>query len=867
MDHTQKSHPELLATIQQLELKLKAQQPCTPTALDHTDTLDTREVLIRESNLLRALIDNTPDLIYVKDRQSHFVLNNRAHLQWLGFSQQSEVKGKGDFDIFPAEMAQRYYDDEQLLMKTGVPLINREEPCPDAQGVVRWVASTKTPLRNRSGRIVGIVGITRDISARKRFEDALVFERQLLHTLMNNVPDSIYFKDASSRFIRVNRAWATRRSLNSPDEVIGKTDYDFFPRHLAATYYSDEQQIIHSEQPLIGKIDKIDYPDKPSRWISITKVPVRDDKGAVVGTCGISRDITEMVQTEEQLAHERDLLHMLMEYSTDNIYFKDLQSRFTRVNRAHARELGFDDPSQLIGKSDAQVHSAIHAAEALHDEQTIIATGTPIIGKVEKQTVLNGTADCWVITSKWPLYDANNAIVGTFGISRDITTIKQYEDALQLSNTELELRVKERTADLTRRLAQLDYITTTTHQLAQFTELTELKPAILNAFAERFCQATASLCLLSEQRYRCVGGLGALDTESGRASSEKALDPFTKNHMQRPFRIHNWRQDEHVNAYPWPQLADSLSDYIAIPLMADNRTIGIVQLFTSSCEETQYLQEEKVLATVAAQAAISLSNALHYQELREQARLQGELDAAHSIQQSFTPRYKPSINHVDLAGLYEPAYEVGGDYLDYFQTEHGDWVVVVADVCGKGIPASLLMAVLRTTFRIEARSATSAKQLLCAVNSSMLANLDDQSFITASCVMINPEGSAMTYARAGHPPLVKINHGDNRVELVPSEGVALGLVNDGTMFAQLMGERTLTLNPGDRYLLYTDGLTEAWDAQKNCYGIERLTAAVGAISQRTPEAIIEGLLADVHGFTDNAPLHDDLTILALSITA
>jgi PAS domain S-box-containing protein len=834
--------------------------------LDPGDTLDTREVLIRESNLLRALIDNTPDLIYVKDRQSHFVLNNRAHLEWLGVSSQAELKGKGDFDLFPPEMAQRYYDDELLLMQTGIPLINREEPCPDAQGVVHWVASTKTPLRNRSGRIVGIVGITRDISARKRFEDALVFERQLLHTLMDNVPDSIYFKDSSSRFIRVNRAWASRRALNSPDEVIGKTDYDFFPRHLAASYYSDEQRIIHSQQPLVGKIDKIDYPDKASRWISITKVPVRDDNGKVVGTCGISRDITEMVQTEELLAHERDLLHMLMEYSTDNIYFKDLKSCFTRVNRAHARELGFDDPSQLIGKSDAQVHSPAHAADALRDEQAIIATGTPIIGKVEKQTVLNGTADCWVITSKWPLYDVNNTIVGTFGISRDITTIKQYEDALQRANAELELRVRERTADLTRRLAQLDYITTTTHQLAQFTELTELKPAILNAFAERFCQATASLCLLSDQGYRCVAALGTLDSDEGRSSSEKALEPFTKNHMQRPFRIHTWRQDDHVNAFPWPPLDDNLSDYIAIPLMADNRTIGIVQLFTSSCEDTQYLQEEKVLATVAAQAAISLSNATHYQELREQARLQGELDAAHSIQQSFTPRYKPSIKHVDLAGLYEPAYEVGGDYLDYFQTEHGDWVVVVADVCGKGIPASLLMAVLRTTFRIEARLATSAKQLLCAVNSSMLANLDDQSFITASCVMINPEGSAMTYARAGHPPLVKLNQGDNRVELVPSEGVALGLVNDAAMFAKLMGERTLQLLPGDRYLLYTDGLTEAWDAQKNCYGVERLTQALGAIVPREPEAIIQALLSNVHAFTDNVPLHDDLTILALTIT-
>jgi sigma-B regulation protein RsbU (phosphoserine phosphatase) len=135
-----------------------------------------------------------------------------------------------------------------------------------------------------------------------------------------------------------------------------------------------------------------------------------------------------------------------------------------------------------------------------------------------------------------------------------------------------------------------------------------------------------------------------------------------------------------------------------------------------------YPQERTVLATLAAHTAICLSNALHYQELGEKSRLDGELDAARSIQSRFTPNFRPQIPHVNLKGVYYPAYEVGGDYLDYFQTEDGQWVIVIADVCGKGIPAALLMTMLRSTFRVEARKETSAKRLLCAVNQVMAVN-------------------------------------------------------------------------------------------------------------------------------------------------
>jgi sigma-B regulation protein RsbU (phosphoserine phosphatase) len=252
--------------------------------------------------------------------------------------------------------------------------------------------------------------------------------------------------------------------------------------------------------------------------------------------------------------------------------------------------------------------------------------------------------------------------------------------------------------------------------------------------------------------------------------------------------------------------------------------------------------------------------------LGEKARLQGELDAARSIQQRLTPNVKPSIPHINLKGLYYPAFEVGGDYLDYFKTERGNWVVVIADVCGKGVPAALLMTILRSAFRVEARGETSAQRLLCSVNDSMRVNLDERSFVTASCLIINAEGTSMSYARAGHPKLLRIKAGGAGVDTVESNGIALGFISEPAAFSAFIEEITIPLTAGDRYLIYTDGLTEAVNQEKNSYGNSRLLDLLSGDIGETPEAILENIMADVKLFTRGAPYHDDLTIIALQVT-
>jgi PAS domain S-box-containing protein len=132
-------------------------------------------------------------------------------------------------------------------------------------------------------------------------EDDLAHERDLLHTLMNNIPDQIYFKDRQSRFTRVNTASARALGVASPDEVVGRSDFEFHPEDLSGEYYTDEQQLMASGEPVIGKLEAQRTPGGEERWLSTTKVPIRDREGTVIGIAGISRDVTDRIEVEERL--------------------------------------------------------------------------------------------------------------------------------------------------------------------------------------------------------------------------------------------------------------------------------------------------------------------------------------------------------------------------------------------------------------------------------------------------------------------------------------------------------------------------------------------------------------------------------------
>jgi sigma-B regulation protein RsbU (phosphoserine phosphatase) len=155
---------------------------------------------------------------------------------------------------------------------------------------------------DKQGKPVRVTGVSWDVSERSQMENALARERFLLKTLMDNLPDHIYFKDRDSRFIAVNRAMAALFGLEDPSDVLGKTDSDLFAPEHAKAALRDEQEILHTGQPLVNMEEKETWPDGHETWVSTTKLPLRDPNGHIIGTFGLSRDITEKKRAEGKLA-------------------------------------------------------------------------------------------------------------------------------------------------------------------------------------------------------------------------------------------------------------------------------------------------------------------------------------------------------------------------------------------------------------------------------------------------------------------------------------------------------------------------------------------------------------------------------------
>ena len=340
----------------------------------------TAKAQINESSLLLTLINNLPDLIYAKDIQGRKIISNTADWQASGGKRMEDVIGKTDFDTYPAELAAQFWADDKMVLDSGQPVINREEPGRDSQGNPIWRLTTKVPLQDNNGQIMGLVGIGRDITDRKGAEEALAKEQHDMQALMDYLPTYIYFKDRASRFTRISKSQALRFGLNDPAQAIGKTDFDFFTTEHAQPAYEDEQAIIQTGQPLI-KEEKETWADHPNRWVSTTKMPLRDDAGNIIGTFGISTDITERKRVEEELSREKKFLEALNLNSPVAIVVLDNNERIQSCNPAFEKLFGYQSEEIVGALLDTIITTDKTLAEAQQYTKQILQTNVHAISK------------------------------------------------------------------------------------------------------------------------------------------------------------------------------------------------------------------------------------------------------------------------------------------------------------------------------------------------------------------------------------------------------------------------------------------------------------------------------------------------------
>jgi PAS domain S-box-containing protein len=265
----------------------------------------------KHQGFINALLENVEDGIVACDSEGVLTIFNHAA---------RELHGRPEQPITADQWAEYYDlylpDGKTRMRKEEIPLFRalQGEHVHDVEMVVapegrppRTLLVSGRAIYSPDGEKLGAVVVMRDFTERKEAQEALKRESSLLHALMDNIPDAIYFKDTEGRFTRVNRH-APYRGDRAPEEVIGKTDFDFFVEEHARAAFEDEQQIIRTGRPVIDKEEREVYPDGSITWLSTTKVPIFDKAGRVLGLVGISRDITERKLAEEariELAREQ----------------------------------------------------------------------------------------------------------------------------------------------------------------------------------------------------------------------------------------------------------------------------------------------------------------------------------------------------------------------------------------------------------------------------------------------------------------------------------------------------------------------------------------------------------------------------------
>jgi len=258
-------------------------------------------------------------------------------------------------------------------------------------------------------------------------------------------------------------------------------------------------------------------------------------------------------------------------------------------------------------------------------------------------------------------------------------------------------------------------------------------------------------------------------------------------------------------------------------------------------------------------------------EAAEKKRLEEELRIAHEIQMSLLPQGPLGMPGLSITALCVPAREVGGDYYDLFPLGDGRLGVLIADVSGKGTSAALYMAELKGLVLSLSKIYTSPRELLISANRTISDHLDARSFITMTYAVVDTKGRRMTYARAGHTPLIYVPGPgvDGRAaQVLAPDGLVVGLKLDaGEMFEQLLKEETMPLHSGDLYVLFTDGISEAMNAADDCFGEQRLGRLVQEHADLPSDELRERVLREVQAFVGGAPQHDDMTMILLKVDA
>ena len=322
-------------------------------------------------------------------------------------------------------------------------------------------------------------------------------------------------------------------------------------------------------------------------------------------------------------------------------------------------------------------------------------------------------------------------------------------------------------------------------------------------------------------------------------------------------------QEDLINVFP--DQASQLKGeniYTAIPMVIKSKVIGLL-LFGLKHSGSQFAGKDlDLLFASSNQSAIAIENARLYQYEAEKVRIETDLNLARKIQQGLLPKFLPNIKNLDISGEMIPAMQIGGDYYDVIPVSDSKLFVVVGDVSGKGLPASLYMTKLQTMVQLSCTDAKTPKEILIDVNKRIYASIERNSFITMTLALFDLNEMKVRFCRAGHMPVIAANNG--RVEIYKSQGLGIGL-EKGIIFENTLIEQEINLLPGQIYAFYSDGITEAMNENLDLFGEEKLSSILKGKSNCTSVQIMNEIWDCIKSFKGRAAQNDDMTMVLVKV--
>ena len=411
--------------------------------------------------------------------------------------------------------------------------------------------------------------------------------------------------------------------------------------------------------------------------------------------------------------------------------------------------------------------------------------------------------------------------------------------------------------------AKLQAVLEISKSLGQVLELDEVLTRMLDGLFEIFAQAEEGFVLLQEES----GGNPVIRATRNRSDSSNRTPSISLTIVREAMNSGEAILSADVMGDNRFQSSQSIAgmrlrSMMCAPLLGlDGQALGLVQLASRDVTLPFVESDLDVLIGVTTQGALAIENASLHAEVLKQRDLERELDFATQVQLGFLPNKRPQTEGFEFCDYYEATHRVGGDYFDYIELPGGRVAVAVADVAGKGIPAALLMARLYSATRYHLLSQPDLGLALSDLNRDISTCGLGHRFVTCALAVIDPATRQVALANAGHlPPLIR--HSDGSITEVVSQhaGMPLGIVPD-----QEFQQQQHQLSPGDTWLMFTDGVTEAMNGDSELFGTQRLQQSFARAPDEL-DAMIQAVVADVAAHCGERDQSDDMCLVAFACT-